>query len=332
MSVAKTLAARQHTSCVGAGLVELMVALVIGAFLLSASATAYLGARNARAQLDAGARLQEIARYAMALIEADVRMAGYWGLTNRADDIAAHPSLAFPAKCGGKPWVTSATQFVAGTNNAYLAVPSCAALSGGAQPGSDVLVVRRASAQRIAPQKATVGSPDQDRVLVVSSHASGTVFVPQDLGNQIPASYATTDVAGLAPQADTRALVVDAYYVSRGSSTAADFPALRRKTLTAGPDIGDEEVIAGVEDLQFQVGVDTDADPGADVYLDPGMLPTGARIVSVRIWLRLCAPDRGTALATQRIGPYGDRAAGIVTDTRLRLLVSRTVYLRNSGS
>ena len=81
---------------------------------------------------------------------------------------------------------------------------------------------------------------------------------------------------------------------------ATGYPALRRKTLTAGPDVADEEVIAGVEDLQFQLGVDTNGDSDADLFVNPGAVPAGARPVSVRLWLRVRAQERDAAFGRQR--------------------------------
>jgi type IV pilus assembly protein PilW len=322
----------RHARHAAFGLVELMVALAIGAFVIAGSIAMYLKAREVRVALDSSARLQEIARYAMAMIETDVRMAGYWGLTSRGESVTANASLSFPAKCGGTAWITETLRYVDGANNAYLSASSCAAGSGGAQPGTDVLIVRRASAQRIEPQKPTISAPNQDRVLVITSHSDGQIFVPASMGNQIPAGYSASDAADAAPQADTRALVVNAYYVSTGSSLARNYPALRRKTLSAGPDVTDEEVIAGVEDLQFQLGLDTDGDSSADLFTNPGPVPSGARPVSVRLWLRVRAEERDPALGSQRIEAYADRAANVVTDSRRRLLVSKTLQIRNARS
>jgi hypothetical protein len=265
----------------------------------------------------------------MATIEMDVRMAGFWGLTNRSDAITANASLAFPAKCGGTAWITQALRHVDGTNNAYLALPNCAAGNGGAEPGTDVLVLRRASAERISPQQSTVNAADRDRVLIITSHADGQVFVPADIANQIPAGYATSEVAGQPQQADTRALLVNAYYVSTGSSLSPDYPALRRKTLVAGPNVSDQEVIAGIEDLQFQVGLDTDGDLDADLFENPGAFPAGARPVSVRIWLHVRAEQRDPSLGAQAIEAFADRPSATATDLRRRLLVSRTIRIRN---
>ena len=316
----------------GVGIVELMIAMVIGTLLVAGAISVYLKARDVRAALDTSARLQEIARYALATIEADVRMAGFWGLTNRSEAITANALLTFPAKCGGTAWVTQSLRHVDGTNNAYLALPNCAAGSGGAEPGTDVLVLRRASAVRISPQQPVVNAADRDRVLIITSHSDGQIFVPADIANQIPAGYATSDVAGQPPQADTRALLVNAYYVSTGSSLSPDYPALRRKTLVAGPNISDQEVIAGVEDLQFQVGLDTDGDLNADLFENPGVFPPGARPVSVHICLRVRAEARDPTLGTQAIEACADRTSSIATDSHRRLPVSRTIRIRNVSS
>jgi hypothetical protein len=266
----------------------------------------------------------------MAVVEADVRMAGFWGLTSEPANVTASPSLSFPAKCGGPSWVTDTTHFIDGANNAYLSPPACAALSGGAQPGADVLVVRRASAQRITPQRPTVTAANRERVLVVTSHAQGQIFVPKDLANAIPAGYATSDIADQPPLADTRELRVDAYDVSADSSVARGYPALRRKTLTAGPDIGDEEIAAGVEDLQFQVGVDSDGDSSADAFVNPGAVPAGSSPVCVRVWLRVRAQDRDNAFRNTEAASYADRVAPATGDPFRRLLVTKTIVLRNS--
>jgi len=316
----------------GLGIVELMTALAIGTFLVAGAISAYLEARDVRAALDTTARLQEIARYALATIEADIRMAGFWGLTSRSEAITANASLTFPAKCGGTEWVTQTLRHVDGSNNAYLVVPNCAAGGGGAVPGADVLVLRRASAERVAPQQQTINAADRDRVLVITSHSDGQIFVPADIGNQIPAGYATSDVAGQPPGADTRALLVNAYYVSNGSSLSPGYPALRRKSLVAGPNISDQEVIAGVEDLQFQVGLDTDGDLDADVFENAGAFPPGARPVSVRVCLRVRAEQRDPSLGTQTIEACADRPSSIADDHHRRLLVSGTFRLRNVSS
>ena len=77
----------------GMSLVELMVALAIGTFLLAGTISVFGKTRDLYRTNDSAARLQETARYAMSTVEADLRMANYWGLMSRADLIANGPTL-----------------------------------------------------------------------------------------------------------------------------------------------------------------------------------------------------------------------------------------------
>jgi Tfp pilus assembly protein PilW len=316
----------------GLSLVELLVALANAAFAMAGARTVCIKARDLQIALDAQARLQETARYAMAIVEADLRMAGFWGLTSTAASVTTNAALTFPSKCGGASWITSASRFVDGANNAFLPVANCAPASGGARAGSDVLIVRRASAQRLAPQQPIVSAANRDRALVVSNHAAAQIFVPQDIGNAIPAGYATSDVAGEPPHADTRLLSVNAYYVSVDSGAASGYPALRRKTLVAGPDVSDEEIVAGVEDLQVQIGVDTNDDANVDLFVNPGGVPEGTIPVCVRVWLRVRAQERDNAYRDDHAVTYGDRTVPATGDAFRRLLVTKTIQLRNAGA
>jgi Tfp pilus assembly protein PilW len=316
----------------GLSLVELLVALAIAALAIAGACTVCVKARDLQVALDAQARLQETARYAMAIVEADLRLAGFWGLTSAPDRVTVNPALSFPAKCGGASWITNASRFVDGANNAFLPVANCTPAAGGARAGSDVLIVRRASAQRLTPQQPVVTAANRNRALIVSNHVGAQIFVPQDIGNAIPSGYATSDVAAEPPLADTRVLSVNAYYVSANSSFASGYPALRRKTLVAGPDVSDEEIVAGIEDLQVQIGVDTNEDANVDTFVNPGGVPDGAIPVCVRIWLRVRAEQRDNAYRDDRAVTYADRTAPATGDAFRRLLVTRTIQLRNAGA
>ena len=139
------------------------------------------------------------------------------------------------------------------------------------------------------------------------------------------------------------------YYVDRGSQIIAGVPSLRRKRLNTGGGIVDEELVPGVEDMQIQFGVDTDV-PGTavaanpdrgsiDRYVnpdDPLIDPTNAgfnpnaEILSVRVWLRL----RGERVENGLIDPtdyeYADQDFGTFNDGFRRVVVSKTIYLRNA--
>jgi len=314
----------------GFGIIELLVAVAINLFVIAASVVLYMKARDLQRAQDAQARLQETASYAMSVLEADVRMAGFLGLAHRADQVTKSPWLEFPDKCGGSPWIVDIGRFIDGENNGYLTQTNCAALSGGAQAGADVLVVRRASARSIPVPDTRVAAANRDSVLVVSRTGSGEIFLPRAIGDSIPAGYEVGLPATESPRTQLRSLLVHAYYVSVDSSVARGFPALRRKTLTGGPGIGDEEIAPGVEDLQVRIGMDTNGDEGADTFVNLGEWLGDASPVSVHLWLRVRSLERDAALGEIRATSYADRTWAASHDAFRRVLVTRTIQLKNS--
>ena len=84
----------------GVGLIELMVAMLIGLFLILGAVTVFNQSRNTYRTSESLARLHETARLAMDVVETDIRMANYWGMSNRADFITnrAGPSEAPPTE------------------------------------------------------------------------------------------------------------------------------------------------------------------------------------------------------------------------------------------
>lgn len=314
----------------GCGLVETLCALAIGLFVVAVAITLHARTGTALRVLDAHARMHETARHVLAVIESDVRMAGYWGLAHAAENVSIHPLFAFPDRCGGPGWVTDVERFVDGTNNQYLGVTNCAALSGGAQAGSDVLVVRRASARPIELSGNVVPASARDEVLLVSTREAAQLFVAKGIGGVIPAGYPVEAAPGMGPPSELRSLLVHAYYVSADSSVGESVPALRRKTLVGGPGVGDEEIGTGVEDLQFRIGADVDGDGVLDGLFDPGALPAEAIPVCIRLWLRVRSVERSGTTAASAGTRYADRAWPPVNDGYSRVLVTKTIQIRNS--
>lgn len=315
----------------GVTLIELMVALAIGSFLLVGAVTVFVQSRASFRVADSISRMQENARFAFDELEPDVRMAHYWGLTSRTHKIQgrAGPNEPIAFAVGndcGPNWAVNLDAEVGGTNNGY--AWQCSA-NGGAQPQADTLVVRRAAEEPSAAAENTLqiqSAPVQDSRLFV--------------GDALPAGYT-------AAGSQTHRLVVNGYYVSPTSSLSTPgnaVPSLRRKTLVPGPRIEDREVLPGVEDMQVQLGVDTDAvgspnrgtvnryvNPG-DPVLDPSAsayLPD-AEVLAVRIWLRLRTEEPETGFTDTASYSYADRNDPPPEDGYRRIVVSRTIYIRNA--
>ena len=134
----------------GLTMVELMVALAIGSFLMVGSIQIYTQSRQAFIVNESIARVQETAQFAMDTIEADLRMASNWGRNSRGLAVAGRSIIGDPNPAGlpqpfancGVDWALNLALPIDGNNNAYAL--ACATTNG-SQANSDVITIRRAS-------------------------------------------------------------------------------------------------------------------------------------------------------------------------------------------
>jgi type IV pilus assembly protein PilW len=331
---------------------ELLVAITIRAILIFGATQVYVDSKNMYEVNETSARLQETARYALSVIEPDIRLANNWGLilgggegmiAGQAtfDDSRSSVADGDAANACGKNFAVNTAVTIEGTNAEYTL--DCDAYGAGAVAGADTVTVRRAAS--------TTSAAESGRLQVCSNRQNAALF-----------SNGTTFGCPGAPGSRINNVVVDTYYVSQDSTQAAGLPSLRRKALSKSgsePAFVDEEIIPGIEDLQIQFGVDPTGVSGvATRYVDPdSALASGAQIVAVRIWLLVRAPTPEIGFIDDRVYEYGDRvaSAGVTanlndaskatfafqpsqsTDTSLtgikhyrRLLVSRTIQIRNA--
>ena len=316
-------------------MVELLVALAIGSFLMIGAVQVYNQSRQAFVINESIARVQETAQFAMETMEADLRMASNWGQTSRGSSVngryidVSDPdplnlTTASVNACGAN-WALDLVQPLVGSNNAYT-LP-CAA-DGGAQANSDVFTTRRATVAAAAPVAGLIQ--------IQTSRIQGELF-----SDGVPPPGFNLDPL-LGPVSETHNLLVNSYYVAASSTLIPGVPTLRRKTLVAGaggPEIVDQEVAPGVENIQLQLGVDVDEDNTVDRYVNPGdpifipgdpaFIPL-ARVMTARIWMvvRGITPEIGI----QDNVDYqpGDVALGVYADNFRRMQVSKTILLRNA--
>ena len=313
----------------GVTLVEILVALSIGSFLMIGAVQVYNQSRQAFVINESIARVQETSQFAMDTIEADLRMASNWGRHSRGAAIegrsliaAPNPNgLAAPGVCGAT-WALNLGRPVEGNNNAYN-LP-CGA-QGGAQANSDIFTTRRATVVATGLQNG--------RLQVQTTRIQGELF---DDGN-IPPAF---DPA----ESETHDLLVNTYYVAANSALIPGVPTLRRKSLQfvgGAAVIVDQEIAPGVENMQLQFGVDVDEDNTIDRYVNPGdvifdpangaFIP-GARVITARIWLLVRGVNIEVGINDQRIYAPGDVNLGGFNDSIRRMQISKTILMRNARS
>lgn len=309
----------------GMTLIELMVAMTIGLFLTWGAFEVYVQSKGNYQAAEVATRLQENARFALETLEPDLRLAGFWGLNTNTGLPPAPAGIG--VTCQGndaRDWALALDRPVSAVDDAF-DVPGCSP-HGSARAGSDVLIIRHAGELTAAP--------DPGQIQVASDLAMAALFD----GGAVP--------AGFGAGAETRDLVVHAYYVDNTSSFADDTPSLRRLTLVKGGIIEDQEMITGVENLQVQFGLDTNGDGSVERYVDPDS-PTvtpgaigfldGARIAAVRIWMLVRSEESpGPAFTDTRSYQPPDLNAAAITPGDAdyparfqRIEVTKTILLRN---
>ncbi len=84
-------------------------------------------------------------------------------------------------------------------------------------------------------------------------------------------------------------------------------PRCGARQLVGGPNVSDEEIGTGVEDLQFRIGADVDGDGALDSFFDPGTLPVaGAACLRADLAAR-AGVERTGATAASDGASYADR-------------------------
>lgn len=297
----------------GFSLIELMVSMVIGMFLIAGVFSVYLNGRSSQAVVNDQLELLENARFALDTISYDLRHAGLWGRINEYDSGLGNVSSDLVGNVAGEcvpgSWVGNFSVPVGAFNdtNPY---PGCVV----DYASGDVLEVRY-----------TLGSPVADAnlqpdMIYVNSDVNQAEFF---VGNTSPA--VSTD-------AQNFQVVTNLYYISDFSNQPGDgIPALHRLSLEPGPEVVDRVLLSGIENLQVQYGLDTDDDGLVNIYMDPNAVaPTdwiNVRTMQVTVVVRSLRND--PSLDTSFTANINGTPVDYVADGFRRYAISTVVKLRN---
>lgn len=336
----------------GVGLVEIMIALVIGLVLTAGVSQIYLSSKQTYRLQDSQSRLQENSRYALELLTKDIRMAGYAGCANitsitpnviadeDGDNVAdvtfSSTTAVFGYDYGTSSWNPSLPSALSGLSNPPLA-------------GTDVITVQlsqgcgahltgnmdavNANIQIMAPNSCGIDAGD---TLLISDCVAADVFRASnssESGGKETIAHAENvniDVnLSKAYQQDAEIFnfVSRTYYVANG---AGGQPALWQMDNTDGTVL---ELVEGVENMQILYGEDTDADRVPNQYLPVNSVSNLANVVAVRLSLLMRTLDNNIVQAAQTYSydTDNDGSGESVTaaDRRLRRVFTTTINLRN---
>ena len=364
----------------GLSLIELMVALVIGSIMTLGIVEIFAASRTAAQTSEGLARVQENSRFAMDYLQRDIRMIGHFGCAN--DQSHKQQVGAFGLHTGaaaGTPmdFSLSVQGFEAnGTGpgaDLTLATPTAgwtpalpAHISGlNPLPGSDIIMLRflRASGAPVSNIAAAGGgttisvAPANWGNLTQEGVATPDIFGVADCSyvdifpgtGNATAGTATTSVAinRYTPHPSGQAALYRAeavaYYVANG---AGQRPALWRTRWNAAGAAQSEELVEGIENLQFIYGQDQSTnvnEPSGFVGAQnpANLLGVATTAVGEEAWRRVGLIRIGVLASSTTpaaaMAPENDetraRALGVryiaPADGRLRAPYESTVALRN---
>lgn len=359
---------KQH----GLSLIELMVAMLLGLFLMGAVVQVTLNSKSAFTTEKELSALQESARYAAEYVAREIRMAGYLGcststanVANAINNSASSWSMMGPGLQG--------YEHEAGTNN-------YPADFGAIWPNTDAMVIRRGDISDLSisshnPNAASIHlnadhnikqgeiimiantdctqvgifqmtNTNTNNTISVIDHATGNSATPGNctkklggnfncVGTNAPAS--ATDFAYPKGSSVMR-MRSTAFYVA-ASSMLNTVPALYARRLTAATGTASsmpEELVAGVDNMQVLYGLDTNGDSVADRYAKANstLLNTAEKWKSV-VSVRISLRMRSINPVYPKNVSFGT-FEGITgtngSDRFLRKDITTTVRIRNQGT
>lgn len=323
----------------GFSMVELMVALVLGLFLTTAILQIFVGSKQTYEYQQELSGIQQNGRFAMTFLSKDIRATDFWGCVDKSvsGSIASIVSGA----------VSSAT-YAAGLvgYNQVAAADTGYTASFGEQPDAILLQGARESGISVGKKPdgvnihltSTQGIKQGD-ILLISDCKQGAMFQVSDVVNSsdkivhhkknnggsanVPPGNKT---GKLDYPLDASATVYQAaavrYWIRTGVSGE---PALIRGTDT-DPWTGGDELVEGVENLQFLYGEDIDGDGSANYFVDADQVVDMERVVSVQVHL-VVRSLRDNLVTPADIHYFG--AAEPASDGRMRKVFVSTLAIRN---
>ena len=249
----------------GASLVELMVALVIGAIILAALAAVFFASSLSRRETDRSSRQIENGRYAIQLLTSELKLAGFYSEFDPNVLLLTMASLPNPCATDVAALNAGLPLHVQGVDNPASGTIACIS---DLRAGTDVLVIRRTAT-------CVRGTTDCDGTI------SGMPYLQASLCGSItelfslsPADYFALDTdeskfdrhkRDCTTLADIRRFRVDIYFVANNDIAGDGIPTLKRAEL-GPPSAGTTPVftivplVEGIENMQLEYGIDTGCD------------------------------------------------------------------------
>jgi type IV pilus assembly protein PilW len=308
-TVPMNLQLRMHRQA-GVSILELMIAITIGLFLLAGLVSVFATSNQAYVELGRASQQIENGRLAMQILVDDVGAAGFFGRFTGTSPVGSAPI----APCESGASMANLRNDMALPLYGYDApasVPTALATCLSAAnfvPGTDILIVRRGDSTMAAGDSATIAAgaltaggiylqanadPTGNPIIAAATGAGGSF---PSTGEASIFSLPNRDAATLAP---IRKYHVHIYFVAPCSIPAgggttctggsddsgAPVPTLKRIELTSNGVMTIVPLVEGIENFQVDYGVDADGQgvPDGAYITAPADATAWSNVVAVRV-------------------------------------------------
>lgn len=265
----------------GLSLVELMISLTVGLVLVTGITTLIVQQSSSRNELEKSSRQIENGRYAMQILHDDIQLAGFYGEYSPASGVTytvpADPcAISTNSGWSNTPTVPVPIYGYAGgaTDPTTTPAPTCGGLTN-YKPNTAILVVRRTATATVATAAAVAGTT---YLQVSRCSPPATPFVLGTGGFTLLQKNCATPAL-------LRQYLVNVYYISTCDVCGMDtIPTL--KMVQAGPAAAPSlpiPLVEGIENMQFDYGVDNTSDGSPDAYTTSPAATDWQNIMAVRV-------------------------------------------------
>lgn len=308
----------------GFTLIELVLSLGLGLFLVAGTVTVFIQNNRSAFQDEEISRVLENGRYVMRLLSRELAMAGFWGKFLDVETTTNHASIGIGQDCGNgvDPWAMdlAAIQFLDNSTAATVAATFACIPSANVVTGTDLLAVKRVADSSTAD----VGIVN-NTIYMRSNGDAATMFLGGGAATPPILTGIETNWTYL-PQI---------YYIRDYAETASDgIPTLCRVHLdnSSPANMTTEVLVDGVENLQIEFGIDEDDDFIANYYTAE---PTAAEIfdaVSARIYVLVVSVNEIPDYTNDKTYTLGSTTVNAANDGFYRRVFNTTVVLRNPSN
>ena len=286
------LTLNKRAKCAAFTIVELLIALALGLTLSGAITKIYLQNNASLQQDEQIARLQENARYALKMLTREIGMAGFIAGTPEQNTIT---SSVVSTGCAPDTWalnLTTPLDFINDVTNAST-LTTTSGISITCSP-SDLL-----TNTDIISIKRTADRPTAENGAVASHVASvGNQWYMRLSDSRSDKSWRYVAANGTFESADTAtnsdidywAYYHKIFYLKNITQNSKQVPTLCAQVLI-GSSMAEECYVEGIENVQIEIGLDTNQDSTPDIFKSAPSATEMADAVVVRLYLLARSPE-----------------------------------------